>query len=135
MKVYWPLRFSTHRSPFLSQCPILKGNGWRVSLNRMEWDVEDNFIHDHGCDFFSVILRGGYVEEVFPRAGSPESFIRKRRRFSARVLRGTSAHRLLSNSEGTITLFVTFNHLGRPPWAYLPNGEVKDFISAMKEDA
>lgn len=131
MKIYWRPRWRG-RSPFLKEMPLVKTKRVRISLHRLEWDTRENIVHDHGCDFFSVILRGSYIEEIHPdRADYHTIEVKRRRWLSAHILRNTQPHRLLKNQARTVTLFVTFNHLGRGPWAYLPDGSTEDFATVM----
>lgn len=58
----------------------------------------DRWLHDHPWCFFSIVLRGGYVEET-PRG------VRRVRWFNCN--RSTDLHRILSVEPGTITLVFT----------------------------
>jgi hypothetical protein len=110
---------------------LVKSSRVRVTINRMNWDTRENYFHDHGCDFFSLILRGGYGEDVRDPADFDIPMIRYRGLLSMHIMRNKRVHRVIGNKPGTLTLFITFNHQGRGPLAYHRDGTTEDFRSLM----
>lgn len=106
-------------SRFAIPCPSGEMYLFRLRIVQTPWfsvylhDVfeadGDRDPHDHPWSFVSIILRGGYVERVYPDpAGRPDHYATKRwRRFSAHRMGRDTAHRIIHATDGLKTLVLT----------------------------
>ena len=113
--------------PDFKRFQIIRTSRFSVSVHSLAGPDPDYMApHDHGCDFFSFIIRGGYTENVyrnpFKTLENPEP--RPHRRFSCHILRNSSAHRIVECTPRTLTLFVTWNHQGRRAMAFTRLGHL-----------
>lgn len=128
-------RFRQYHGSPICRLKVVKNSRFTVFLHKItSADPEGTYPHDHGCDFFSLGLRGSYVEELFDDP-MDQSKVRKVKRGTARahVMRNSQAHRILSLSRDNVyTLFITWNFAHRPAWAYGPEGPMTVGEMAMK---
>jgi hypothetical protein len=131
MKIYWPKW--QQRGPVFQRMRLLKTKRVRVALNRLVPDIKGTLPHDHGCDFFSLVVWGDYLEDLYPDARGTKHSLVKRRWLTCHVMRNSAAHRIETNRPGTITLFITWKFIGRGPMVFHPDGTTQDFIAHMRE--
>lgn len=111
---------------YLSRWYIVPRNGlFNIYLHHVEGDDPDENLHDHPWLFnCSLVLRGRIVEQMRHR-----SRVLRVGSFTSRL--GRSPHRLLLQSEDSLTLFITGPKVRR--WGfYTPAGWVssKDYLRA-----
>jgi hypothetical protein len=75
----------------------------------VHWIYEADFDrdpHDHPWNFWSFVLRGGYVEHIYD---SPDAFAQPKwwRRFSLHKMPSSAAHQIRSVVKDTVTFVVT----------------------------
>lgn len=124
IKIYKP-RYLKHST--FSEFRFIFTSKFSVSIHRIESaDPLRSFPHDHGCDFYSFILKGGYGEKFYKNIanGANNSIDRKFKLFSSHIFRGHSAHIITQCKKITYTIFITWNHDTRPPLIYTPDGAV-----------
>ena len=129
MKIYLP-KFKNYGGVF-ERMPLIKTKWFSVSIHKISGpDPEWLAPHDHGCDFFSLILSGGYTERIYvhPELGLNRTKDRTHKPWSGHILRNQYAHRVIA-AKPTKTVFITWNHLNRRPMAYTPMGHLayKDY--------
>lgn len=115
-----------HRRPGSFTRTVITGNGslrgvpmltrWRIIQNRHfglyvhEWHRPDSDrdCHDHPWWFGTMILRGGYTEEVRVLPGDPASWVRRhfRRPFTWHAMPLNQAHRVVEVKPNTWTLLL-----------------------------
>lgn len=118
-------RFRQYHGSPIERLKIVKNSKFTIFLHKItSADPEGTYPHDHGCDFFSVGLRGSYLEQVFDNPMDQTKFRYVRRGLGqGHIMRNSQAHRILSLSRDSVyTLFITFNFAHRPAWAYGPDG-------------
>ncbi len=68
---------------------------YAIYLHRIWRSDNDQFLHDHPWSFITVILGGGYTEEVpHITRGLPALSRNVRNRFNAKIVRSTDLHRV-----------------------------------------
>lgn len=103
MERYWLRPYSEDRQ------------GWAVRLHHIVTEDYDRELHDHPWDFWSLVLRGGYLEArpygTEPDFNAPGGCERvrftERRAGSFAHRRATDRHRIVAVEKDTWTLFVT----------------------------
>ena len=122
IKFYKPKYF--HYGTF-RQWRFLNTSKFTVSINRIgSADSITSCPHDHGCDFYSIVLKGRYSEKLY------KDFLNNPNDMERRTFKIFSGHKFLHNwahsiykcDKTTYTLFITFNHLRRKSWIYTPEG-------------
>lgn len=122
IKFYKPKYFSTGD---FTQWKFLNTSKFTVSIHRMSSaDPITSCPHDHGCDFYSIILKGQYTEKLYKDFLNNPDDIENRnfKIFSGHKFLHNWAHTIFKCDTITYTLFITFNHLGRKPMMYTPEG-------------
>lgn len=96
-----------------------------VRVHRIMKPDDDRHLHDHPWNARTVILRGGYIEEV--PDDSPRMFTDNRQQFyrvagDTHRLRPGQYHRITHvTSRGAYTLFITGKN--QPGWSFLVDGK------------
>lgn len=90
---------------YLRRLRILQTPWFGVYLHWIYLPDRDRDLHDHPWPFTSVVLRGGYTEEVMqPRVYKSVSVKKTHGRFSAHVMHLDQAHQITRIESGTVTL-------------------------------
>ena len=100
-----------------------------VSIHKIiyrEW-LADEYPHDHWLDFLSIILWGGYTEELFrdKHASNKDGEIVRRRWASWHIMKNSSSHKVIRvhPRKSAWTLFITWNYQkGRKAYIYTDAG-------------
>lgn len=79
----------------------------------------DRHLHDHPWNARTIILNGGYIEEILLPDGTTQLCVR-RTGYTGRIGFGMY-HRIVSVEPFTVTLFITDNKQGE--WGYLVDGK------------
>lgn len=96
-------------SLYLRRFYILKVFGYAVFLHIIFRSDEDRFLHDHPWNFWSLILKNGYDEELFVTPGFTDSPTYRRPIRVGNLVRhkAEDAHRLhLLDGQPTWSLFI-----------------------------
>lgn len=104
---------------------------YSISIHKIiyrKW-LEDEYPHDHGLDFLSIILWGGYTEELFKDkyASIKNGEIVRRRWGSWHIMRNSSSHKVIKvhPRKSAWTLFITWNYEPRrQSYIYTPEGRM-----------
>lgn len=107
--------------PYMVRVYVGHWRGWRMYLHRYDAADGERWLHDHPFSGLSLILSGGYVEEVLSHLGA-ESRGWRRRWFN--WIPARKFHRISSVLPGTWTLFVHGPHRHR--WGFLDRVETED---------
>jgi hypothetical protein len=104
---------------------------YSVSIHKIIYKtwLHDEYPHDHGLDFLSIILYGGYTEELFPdkHASVKNGKIVKRRPGSWHIMKNLASHKVIKihSKKAAWTLFITWNYeKNRQAYIYTPEGKV-----------
>ena len=108
-------------SPYLVRVYLGHWRGWRIYLHRYVSADGERWLHDHPFSGLSLILSGGYVEEVLPHLGA-ESRRSWRRWFN--WIPARKLHRIAGVMAGTWTLFIHGPH--KHKWGFLEPVETED---------
>ena len=93
---------------FLSRLRLVKTPWFGIYLHVIHRPDVDPDPHDHPWPFLSVVLSGGYEEDLWPDASARSEFItRAHRRFRPMTVRCRSAHAITSVSGCLWTLVIT----------------------------
>lgn len=94
--------------PYLDRLRIVDTPWFGVYLHRIKGPDPQPDPHDHPWDFTSIVLAGGYTEEVWRAALGPiESYSRRWLVGSFHTMRGDGvAHRIVTAEPHTITLIL-----------------------------
>ena len=124
------------------QC-IWVSKRFSVSLHKIvyrKWNA-DEYPHDHGVDFLSIVFWGGYTEELFKDkyAQFENGEMKRRGLFSWHIMRDTSSHKVISvhPRKTARTLFITWNYKpGRTAYVYTPEGPINaaDYYYKLAKD-
>jgi hypothetical protein len=123
IKFYKPKRYdyiTFHQYRFINT------SKFSVSINKIiSADAVSTLPHDHACDFASIVLWGRYTEKVYKDYLNNPNDVKKRsfRIFSFHKFLHNWAH-IIIECKNAYTLFVTWNHQGRKPYIYTPDGAV-----------
>lgn len=90
---------------YLRRLILVQTPWWGVFLHWIFETDSDRDPHDHPWNFLTVILRGGYSEEVTYPGGIRDAFFWQR--WSWHRVPVTVAHKIVSISDRTVTLVVT----------------------------
>ncbi|MBK9427230.1 MAG: hypothetical protein IPN63_07550 [Gammaproteobacteria bacterium] len=107
--------------PYMVRVYVGHWGGYRAYLHRYDSADGERWLHDHPFSGLSIILSGGYVEEVLSHLGAEP------RRFWRRWINWIPArklHRISRVLPGTWTLFVHGPH--RHKWGFLEPVETED---------
>lgn len=80
---------------------------------------DDQHLHDHPWDAQTIILRGGYVEQL-PALNFKDRFV-KRSAGDTNAIRFGEYHRITFIDGVAVTLFITFKYRGT--WGFLVDGK------------
>lgn len=112
--------------PYLDRLRVVQTPLFGVYLHRIHGPDRDRGPHDHPWWFASLVLSGGYSEEVFDRPAVPDIWRgRERRRWSLRTLRRCQAHRITRVDGVLWTLVVTGRR--HDSWRFWISGEPVDW--------
>lgn len=105
--------------PYLERYHVASLFGRRVWLHHFVRDDQERNVHDHPWSAASIILCGGYVEEIGEIDGDRMA-LRERRLRAGQVnlIRATTRHRICSVRPGTWTLMLVGKRHGRGWWFY-----------------
>jgi hypothetical protein len=115
--------------PFLNRKVLVICPWFGVFITRIYSPDTDRDPHDHSRPFLSLILSGGYTENVH----SDQGMIKKtHRRWSAHILRTSEAHRITAIREPLRTLVIAGKSRGT--WSFwTPAGKIDWKEYDMKE--
>lgn len=106
-----------------------------VQIHRINFPDVGGYYHDHPWTFYSMILRGGYDENIWDNPYDMDNVkTRRRRLLSIHKIGHESAHRIFRSKPKTLTLFVT------GPWVrngfrFYRDGEDFDISFMMKSSS
>lgn len=116
--------------PMLTRWRILQNRRFGLYVHEWHRPDSDRDCHDHPWWFGTLILRGGYTEEVRVLPGDPASWVRRhfRRPFTWHAMPLNQAHRVIEVKPNTWTLllvgpkvkswgFYVHRRLGAPVWS------------------
>jgi hypothetical protein len=108
---------------YLARLRIIQTPWFGVYLHDIYEPDGDRDPHNHPWKFISIVLRGYYVERVYPDpAGHPHYFLaHMHKRFSAHRMDTTSAHRIVTAAPGLKTLILTGKR--QSGWGFYRDGE------------
>jgi len=114
-------------APYLERYHVASFFGRSIWLHHFVRDDQERHVHDHPWPAVSVILTGGYREEVGEVAG--DRMVMREREFSAPAINripATHRHRIAAVQPHTWTLMLVGKRTGRGWWFYnpAPNGTV-----------
>ena len=108
--------------PYLDRLRIVQTPWFGLYLHHIHRADRDRDPHDHPWAFTSLILAGGYVEQVYPDKASPRgAFVRHRGRFSVGTMRRRQAHRITKTTGLVWTLVLVGPR--RADWGFWPEGQ------------
>jgi hypothetical protein len=91
--------------PYLFRLRIVQTPWFGIYLHDIYEDDEDRDPHNHPWSFASVVLRGYYVERVYPEpTHSSEYVVLRHRRGSVHRMGTREAHRIVDAAPGLKTL-------------------------------
>lgn len=96
--------------------------GAEIWLHHFQRPDADRHVHDHPWSAISLILVGGYIEELLEQSG--DQFIRSLRSLTApavNMIRPSLKHRIARVSPGTWTLMIVGKRHGKG-WGHYPDG-------------
>lgn len=112
------------------------GNRWGINIHFIDGPDPGLDMHDHPWAFFTIILRGGYMEEAAKTTVLDAAYahnmgvtptLRYWKRWSVHKMPLHVAHRIFHADPGTVTLMV-HGPKRRNPWGfYLPDRWVSQF--------
>jgi hypothetical protein len=113
---------------------------YSISIHKIIYTekAKDRYPHDHGLDFLSIILWGGYTEELFKDkyASIENGKIIKRKLGSWHIMKNSASHKVIDikSKKSAWTLFITWNYeKNRQAYIYTPEGRMKvgEYYSAL----
>lgn len=107
--------------PYLERYHVASLFGRRVWLHHFVRDDQERHVHDHPWSAVSVVLTGGYREELGEVAG--DRMVMRERELRAgqvNVIKATTRHRIASVRPHTWTLMLVSKRHGRGWWFYQP---------------
>ena len=132
----WLQRFAANRptraidsdgQPYLRRVYVAHWGGWRVYLHKFVGSDGERWLHDHPFNGLSVVLSGGYVEEVGGEWSCPALFIVSRVRRWINFIPRHRFHRIAAVEPGTWTLFIHTPH--SKGWGFLePVGDIDGML-------
>jgi hypothetical protein len=124
--VRWALfkRFdiSDSRGVYLRRWRLIQTPLFSIYLHRIFMEDADRAPHDHPWNFWSLVLRGGYIERVL-RPGTLTEYSGIHTRWSVHRMSTALAHRIDYVYPGTLTLVVTGPRV-REWYFWTPDGPV-----------
>jgi hypothetical protein len=93
-------------NPMLERWRLVQTPWFGVYVHFIFREDLDRVPHDHPWRFRSLVLRGGYVEELHERPGDGRSRLVARRRWRTHRFPLHHAHRIVQVVPGTVTLVV-----------------------------
>lgn len=105
--------------PYLDRLRIIQTPWFGIYLHKIHREDTDPDPHDHPWWFASIVLSGGYAEEVFPDKFLPDWKIRWRSRGSLRMTRRKASHRI-THIYGSLWTLV-FTGPRRSSWGFFRN--------------
>lgn len=116
-------------NPMLERWRLLQTPWFGVYVHFIHREDLDAWPHDHPWSFVSLVLRGGYVEELFDRPGDGAFRLVERLAGSVHRFPLHKAHRIVSTRPGTTTLCV----VGRKArsWGFYAGAEWVDYRDAL----
>jgi len=97
-------------NPYMERWHLIPRNGiFDIYLHKISRSDDDRALHDHRADNISFILSGQYTEILAPRIGEewdvifPNTY--KRKRFSLIFRKAEQPHRLVLESDPSLTQF------------------------------
>jgi len=112
--------------PYLVRVYLGHWRGWRLYLHRFVSRDAERWVHDHPFDGRSLVLSGGYVEEVLHTL-SAEPVRYRRRWFNA--VPAHKLHRIVEVEPDTWTLFHHGPH--KHGWGFLEPIDTEDGSLAL----
>jgi hypothetical protein len=103
-----PLDIGADNDPYLDRLRLIQTPLFGIYLHHIHRPDRDRDPHDHPWWFASLVLAGGYTEEVWPdKRDRSRSHFRRRRRWTVRSL-GQSAAHMIATVDGPLwTLVLT----------------------------
>lgn len=103
--------------PYLRRVYLAHWGGWRVYLHKFVGADGERWLHDHPFSGLSLILSGGYVEEVAREFDYPGVRVETRARRWINWIPARRFHRITGVEPGTWTLLIHAPH--RKGWGFL----------------
>ena len=122
----WLQRFAANRPtreiasggrPYLLRVYVAHWGGWRVYLHKFVGSDGERWLHDHPFNGLSVVLAGGYLEEVGRQWSWPDMRTVSRVRRWINFIPRHRFHRIAAIEPGTWTLFIHAPH--SKGWGFL----------------
>ncbi len=127
--------FGTPQDPYLDRTVIVSTPWFGVYLHHIWREDRDDFPHDHPWPFVTMILRGGYQEEWFPRPHSATGWLRRWERWSLHRVPLSAAHRIASVDSGTVSLILRGRRRADDSWSFwVPVGLTRDQAKPVPYD-
>ena len=124
-------RWKSYSTGDIQHYTIWVSKKYTVSIHKIiyrEW-LADEYPHDHGVDFLSIVLWGGYTEELFKDkyASFKNGEVVKRRWGSWHVMKNSASHKIIKvhPTKSCWTLFTTWNYTGERAFVYTPDGKIR----------
>lgn len=117
-------------NPMMERWRLLQTPRFGVYVHFIHREDLDPVPHDHPWQFWSLVLRGGYTEYLYPDARvSGDNVLHGYGRWSFHRFPQRSAHRIVSVQRKTITLVV----VGRKTrtWGFWHDGTFTDYRDAL----
>jgi hypothetical protein len=86
---------------------IIQTPWFGLLLHRLRTADDERALHNHPWPFWSLVLRGGYVEKIEPAPVAGSSGMRVNDTFSLHSFRLDQRHRIAWVAPGTVTLVLT----------------------------
>ncbi len=103
--------------PYLRRVYLAHWGGWRLYLHKYAGADGDRWLHDHPFSALSLILSGGYDEEILTEWSWPGARTRYRTRRWINWIPANRFHRIAHVRPDTWTLFLHAPH--RKGWGFL----------------
>lgn len=112
---------------YLVRLRVVQTPWFGIYLHDIHKDDSDRAPHNHPWAFLSIVLRGRYLERVYPDPLGLPSFLRTRQhgRFSIHRMGRSSAHRITFATPGLKTLIVTGRRAAS--WGFFEDGVYSDW--------
>lgn len=118
---------------YLVRLRIVQTPWFGIYLHDIHEDDGDRAPHNHPWSFFSLVLRGGYVERVYDDpAGRPNHWREQmHNRLSLHKMGRVAAHRITYASPGLKTLILCGPR--KESWGFFVDGEYVDWTEYERE--
>ena len=112
---------------YLVRLRIVQTPWFGIYLHDIHKDDGDRAPHNHPWSFISIVLRGHYVERLYPDPLNKPTDYRLQRhdRLSAHTMGRASAHRIVEASAGLKTLIITGRR--QASWGFFVDGAHVDW--------